>query len=362
MSRWLKDDIDLFLKWASEQGASDINLLPKSGIWIRVDGIWKKVTQRLITTDEIMNLIDELSYNASGSASIRGGYDYDFAYELKIDNIKRLRFRVNASGCKDGWSFGTSMVIRTIPSLPPKLEDLNVEKEIYDAAFPQNGLVLVTGVMGTGKSTLLASMLRFIRENQPRHILTYEAPIEFDLMGIPNGLGPLVQTEIPLHLKDFTDAPRNAARRAADVILVGESRDQETLKGMIEAAEIGVCAYSTVHTRGVAETPSRIINVFPKDMQNQITSTLISSLRLIIQQRLLPSTQGGRIALREYLVFDANLRHELLSENVEHLIPIIQDMLEKKGQTLLEDARLKFEEGLISEESFRQIKKEQERV
>jgi defect-in-organelle-trafficking protein DotB len=215
--------------------------------------------------------------------------------------------------------------------------------------------------MGTGKSTLLASLLRRIRETMPKNVITYEEPIEFDLMGIPNPMGPLVQTQIPIHLSDFSQAPRNAARRAADVILVGESRDTETLKRMLESAEIGVCAYSTVHTRSVAETPSRIINVFPETMQHQIASTLISSLRLIVQQRLLPAKSGqGRVAIKEYLVFNATLRKALFNTKIENLISTIEDMVDEHGQPLYADAQKKYDQGLIYKEDLVAIQKERE--
>ncbi len=357
---WLAPDFDQLLIWASETGASDINLVPNAPVWARLHGKWLMVTQNVISSDEIMGIIDSISSNPSASAMLKGGEDLDFAYEIKLNKLERIRFRANATACKDGFVIGASLVMRTMPSLPPRLEELNVEEEILSAAFPNNGLVLVTGVMGSGKSTLLASILRHVRETQPRHVLTYEHPIEFDLMSVENPAGPLVQTEIPVHLADFQRTSKNAARRAADVILVGESRDRETLRGMIEAAEIGVAAYSTVHTRSVAETASRIINVFPDSMQHQIASTLISSLRLIIQQRLLPCKNGGRVPVKEWLVFDSALRNTLFDTRMTDLIPTIRRMVEKYGETLLENAEKKFKQGLIHEQDLNAIKHEQE--
>lgn len=361
ISSWLRQDLDQFLLWATEQGASDILLQPGTPIWIRLHGQWVLVTNRILSSDEISMLVDDISSDDASSAKLKGGDDLDFAHEIQITRLERVRFRVNASACQDGYGIGVSMVLRTIPSLPPTVEELGVEPELLDAAFPNNGLVLITGVMGTGKSTLLASLLRRIRETMPKNVITYEAPIEFDLMGIPNPMGPLVQTQIPIHLSDFHMAPRNAARRAADVILVGESRDTETLKGMLESAEIGVCAYSTVHTRSVAETPSRIINVFPEGLQHQIASTLISSLRLIVQQRLLPAKAGqGRVAIKEYLIFNATLRKALFNTKIENLISTIEDMVESHGQTLLSDAEKKYNDGLIFKEDLEAIQKERE--
>lgn len=361
ISSWMRSDLDQFLLWATEQGASDILLQPGTPIWIRLHGEWMLTTERILSSDEISILVDEISSDDASSAKLKGGSDLDFAHEIQITRLKRIRFRVNASACQDGYGVGISMVLRTIPSLPPTVEELNVDPQLLDAAFPNNGLVLVTGVMGTGKSTLLASLLRRIRETMPKNVITYEEPIEFDLMGIPNPKGPLVQTQIPIHLSDFSQAPRNAARRAADVILVGESRDMETLKRMLESAEIGVCAYSTVHTRSVAETPSRIINVFPETMQHQIASTLISSLRLIVQQRLLPAKSGqGRVAIKEYLVFNATLRKALFNTKIENLISTIEEMVDEHGQPLFADAQKKYDQGLIYKEDLEAIQKERE--
>ena len=184
----------------------------------------------------------------------------------------RRRFRGNATPVADGYSTGVKIVFRTIPSMPPALEDLNVEQGILDHAMPSNGLVLVTGVMGSGKSTLLAAILRRIIESGGRNVSTYEAPIEFDFDAVPNPGGPVSQSTIPEHLKSFLTATRNSTRTAPDVVLIGESRDPDTLRGMMESAEIGVAAYSTVHTRSVPETLSRIINVFPFAERLQVTA------------------------------------------------------------------------------------------
>lgn len=252
---------------------SDLNLRSGLPAWMRLNGIWRKVTQRPITTDELLAALERLTKNNSVSALIKSGQsDYDFAHEIEESRGVRRRFRGNATPVADGYSTGVKIVFRTIPSMPPALEDLNVEQGILDHAMPSNGLVLVTGVMGSGKSTLLAAILRRIIETGGRNVSTYEAPIEFDFDAVPKPGGPVSQSTIPEHLKSFLTATRNSTRTAPDVVLIGESRDPDTLRGMMESAEIGVAVYSTVHTRSVPETLSRIINVFPFAERLQVAS------------------------------------------------------------------------------------------
>lgn len=355
---WSIKDLDELLLWSVENDASDICLQPEQPIWIRRHGMWVAVTYRSITSDEIFELVDQISGAASSSAQLKGGKDLDFAYEVSTGRFGGERFRINATACCDGWGTGVEVTMRSIPSLPHKLEDLGVESEIIDHAFPDRGLVLITGTVGTGKSTLLASILREIREKQARKIITFEHPIEFDLMNIPNPMGPLVQSSIPEHLPDFGKTPRNAMRRAADVMLIGESRDQETLWGMLEAADTGMAVYSTVHTQSVAATPTRIINAFPTTMQQQVAAALISSLRMVVQQRLERSPRGGRVPIKEYLVFDRDVRDRLIHTSLREISSVIQEMVETKGRPLLADVYAKYEQGLLYEETVYKIEKE----
>ena len=281
--RWDYAGINDLLLWGTRCGMSDLCLRSALPAWMRLNGTWRMVTQRAITTDELLSALERLTRNNSVAALIKSGQsDYDFAHEIEESRGVRRRYRGNATPVADGYSTGVKIVFRAIPSMPPALEDLHVEQEILDHAMPSNGLVLVTGVMGSGKSTLLAAILRRIIEQGGRNVSTYESPIEFDFDAIPNPGGPVSQSTIPEHLRSFLTATRNSTRTAPDVVLIGESRDPDTLRGMIESAEIGVAAYSTVHTRSVPETLSRIINVFPIAERLQITATLISSLRLII--------------------------------------------------------------------------------
>lgn len=260
--RWEHTDLNDLLLWGSHSGMSDLILRSSDRAWMRVYGIWRAVTDRSISADELLAGLERMTRNNSIAALLKSGQkDYDFAHQIDEARGLRRRYRGSATPVADGYATGVKLTFRTIPSEPPALATLDVEQAILEYAFPENGLVLVTGVMGSGKSTLLAAILREIIETGGRNVATYESPIEFDYDAIPNRGGPVSQTSIPEHLGDFLTATRNSTRTAPDVVLIGESRDKETLRGMIESAEVGVAAYSTVHSRSVPETISRILHV-----------------------------------------------------------------------------------------------------
>lgn len=352
--RWDYAAINDLLLWTTHCGMSDLCLRSGLPAWMRLNGLWRLVTQRAITTDELLAALERLTKNNSVAALIKSGQsDYDFAHEIEESRGLRRRFRGNATPVADGYSTGVKIVFRAIPSAPPALEELHVEQTILDHVMPPNGLVLVTGVMGSGKSTLLAAILRRIIENGGRNVSTYEAPIEFDFDAVPHPGGPVSQSTIPEHLKSFLTATRNSTRTAPDVVLIGESRDPDTLRGMIESAEIGVAAYSTVHTRSVPETLSRIVNVFPVEERLQVTATLLSSLRLIISQRLVPlPDNSGRIALREYLAFTPDIREILLDTPLERLILKTEELLAVSGQRIQDAAERAYADGKIARDNY----------
>lgn len=359
--RWEHGDLNRLLLWATTQGMSDLLLRSGGPAWMRLHGAWHQVSQRPITADELLAALERMTMNNSVAALLKSGQkDYDFAHQIEESRGIRRRFRANATPIADGYTTGVRVVFRAIPSTPPRLDDLAVESEILEAAFPTNGLVLVTGVMGSGKSTLLAAILRDILERGGRNVICYESPIEFDFDAVPDPRGPVTQSTIPEHLASFLTAVRNSTRTAPDVVLIGESRDPETLRGMIESAEIGVAAYSTVHTRSVPETLSRIINVFPVEERNQVTATLLASLRLVISQRLLPNPQGGRTAIREYLSFTPQVRETLLDTSPEKLIQISEQQLNFHGQTIQAAARKAHAAAKIHSEDLRAILAERE--
>jgi len=347
------DVVNQILKWCIAEDASDIAFSPNEAIFMRRYGVWMRITRRVISTHEISFLLDQFSKQPSASSQTMSGQDVDYGYEITLERGKRVRFRCNATGCRDGWSSGIAMVLRTIPEFPPKLSSFNLPDHLIEAFKPRYGLVLVTGPVGSGKSTLLTSALRDIAETERKHILTYESPIEFDLMGLPDKMALVTQTEVPIHLSSFAAAPRNSLRRAGDVVLFGEARDQETLRNMSIEAETGVAVYSTVHTNSVAETISRMVREFPEGERDGMAATLIAASRLIVHQRLIPTINGdGRVAVREWLIFTDEVVNTLIKTPVKELIPVMNELVNTYGRPLIMDVTEHYEQGLISEVEY----------
>ncbi len=356
-------EFDAVLLWAVEHGASDIKIITGQPIWARLHGEWFPIIKRTLQTAEVDGYVQKIPELGDAMlGQIKGGNDSDFAYEVSRSRFDRQRFRGNATSCPDRTSTGIDIVFRSIPSMPLHIDELDLETELKEALFPERGLILLTGTMGSGKTTTLSSVMRYSAENKRRSIYTYEDPIEFNLMELPDAIAPVVQCQIERHLPRFSLAPRNAARRAADIVLMGEARDEETLHRMIEMAELGTAVYATLHTSSVAETPSRIINVFPPEKQSNVTATMITALRVIVQQRLLPATQGGRVAAREFLVLTPDLRDHLVGVKPNRLISEMQRMTAEHGQPLLTSVQRLLEQGKISQETHRAIAAEVERT
>jgi len=349
---------DLLLFCVTAQ-ASDITFQTNSPVISEIYGQLHKNTNRKISHTEVGEILN-LIYGANGTAQILSGKDVDTHYELRPSRTERYRFRVNATGCQVEGHEGIQITLRTIPAMPPDLKDLNLEPEIIQAMSPTQGTVIITGATGSGKSTLLAAIIKELLEETDgnRKMLTYESPIEFvyDMVDSPSSL--ISQSEIPKHLPDFAAGVRNALRRKPRLILVGEARDKETISAVIEAALTGHPVYTTVHSNGVADAVRRMIATFGPEERNGRALDILETLRLIVWQRLAPSTDGKRVALREYLVFNDDIRDRLLNIPIEQIAQQTRKLLKQYGQPMVVDAKKKFDEGILEERDFRIIEKQ----
>jgi defect-in-organelle-trafficking protein DotB len=352
--RFNSKDLEKLLAYCSKTGASDITLQTDEPVIIEVYGRLYKITNHKLSNSEVGDILNAI-YGPNGTAQLLGGQDVDTHYEFRPTRSERYRYRVNATSCQVAGNAGMQLTIRTIPSDPPPLSQMDLPPDILAAIAPQEGVVYITGATGSGKSTLLASIIGDIAKDPEsnRKILTYESPIEFVYDAIDKPTAVVSQSEIPRHIPSFAAGVRNALRRKPRLILVGEARDAETISAVIEAALTGHPVYTTLHTTGVAETIRRLVGTFSKEERAGRTIDIIETLRLIIWQKLVPTVDGKRTALREYLIFNEEVRDILLESDPDDVTAVTRRLLKEKGQPMLVDAEKKFKAGIISEREYK---------
>ena len=349
LTTWTIDDFHRLLLWGITKKMADLEIRSEDRAWVRIYGIWRPATVRPLLSHHVFMILDYVSNNRTASTTIKSqNKDLDFGYEFERKRGERVRFRCNGCGIAIGYSTGVRITFRSIAEEPPYLKNYNIEEGLLEHAYPRDGLVLLTGVVSCGKSTLIAGMMREILEKGGRHVLTYEDPVEFNFDAMKNRNGPVSQCQVPTHIQSFAEGIRNSTRSSPDVIMVGEARDAHTLQSMMLSADTGVAAYSTVHTRSVPETMTRIINTFHADVQQQMAASLTSTLRLVVNQRLYTKATGvGQIALREYLPYTAKIRETLLQTPRDQIISTTERLLFKYGQPMQRVAQKYYDEGVL---------------
>ncbi len=354
--RFNMDKLNELLIYCARNEASDITIQTDETIFTEIFGRLHKITHRRLSNNEVGEIINAI-YGANGTAQLLSGRDIDTQYEIRPNRSERFRFRINATSCLVEGHSGIQITARTIPNEPPDLSEMDLPQDIIDNMAPDQGIIYVTGPTGSGKSTLLASIIKSIVMDPEgnRKVVTYEAPIEFVFDNVKKPTSIVSQAEIPKNLPTFAAGVRNALRRKPGLILVGESRDQETIAASIEAAMTGHPVYTTLHTNGVAETIRRLVNTFPHEERHGRSIDILETIRMVIWQRLVPTIDGKRVALREYLVFSEEIRDKLLSADLEDVTAHTRQMLKQHGQTMDVDAKKQFDAGRISERTYRLI-------
>ncbi|MBX7099565.1 MAG: type IV pilus twitching motility protein PilT [Myxococcaceae bacterium] len=319
--------IDALFKYLKDNGGSDLHLaagLPphirRHGSVVKVDG-WD-----VLTHESLGAMLQEIATEGQW-AHYQKNLDLDFAYALPGVGRFRANYLNQERGC--------GAVFRIIPEKIRSLEDLGAPQALYTFPELEQGLVLVTGPTGSGKSTTLAAVIDRINTKQAKHIITIEDPVEF----VHQNKGcTLSQREVGADTKSFAVALRAAIRQDPGVILVGEMRDMETIALAITAAEMGVLVFGTLHTNNAAKTIDRLIDAFPTDQQQQVRTMLSESLAGVVSQLLLRTPDGkGRVAVHEILMKTPGLPNIIREGNTPMINSIIQSG-KAMGMQAMDDA------------------------
>ena len=328
------------LKIAIELGASDIHITVDSTPVARIKGKFIKLTDKILTKYDTEEMAKEIA-GEKNFKRIQEHGECDFSVAIESGE----RFRVNAYKQKGHYA----IAIRTITSQIPSFETLGLPEVLKTFTEKHKGLVLVTGPTGSGKSTTLASLIDIINENQQRHIITLEDPIEY----VHHNKQSLVnQREIGQDTESFNTALRAILRQDPDVILVGEMRDPETISIALTAAETGHLVFSTLHTVGAAKTIDRIVDMFPSEQQQQIRTQLSTVCEGVISQQLLQTIDGRkRVAALEVMVATPAIRN-LIRENKTYQIPNMIQTGSKFGMQSMDQELVNlYRQGSITRDS-----------
>ena len=320
--------IDAFLKLGLAQGCSDVHLAVGTPPMLRMNGDLMPIKFRELSDTELETYVNEIITKPQRER-LAMGHDLDFSYVSEEGG----RFRVNVFRKVTG----IGAVFRHIPGEVPTLDQLNVPKVLYDFCDYHQGMVLVTGSTGTGKSTTLAAMINHLNQARNLNIISLEDPIEFVH---PSMKSQVIQREVGTHVGSFADGVRAAMREDPDVILVGELRDAETIMMAMTAAETGHLVLGTLHTTGAVKTIDRIVDALPGELREQTKAFLSMSLKAVCTQVLVKTPDGrGRRAILEILVNNRAIA-KLITTDQTHQIPSQLQTGKDVGMQLMDAALL----------------------
>ena len=334
-------DIQDVLVQAMEWSASDIFLVAGLPVTLKCKGHQQRVGEGILMPEHTQALINQI-YRFSGREQTRltQGKDDDFSFAVRGMG----RFRVNVFRQRGSMA----AVIRLIRFGLPDPEQLNIPEEVLSLTENQKGMVLVTGAVGTGKSTTLACMIHRINQSRDCHIITMEDPIEYVHR---HEKAIVTQREISIDTSGYPDALRSALRESPDVILLGETRDYDTISAAITATETGLLMFSTLHTGSVANTITRIIDVFPASQQQQVKIQLAQLIKGVVCQQLVPGVDGRLIPVFEIMKSN-NAVQNMIREDKLHQLDSVMMSGAKEGMRTMDGSLLQlYKQGKITKET-----------
>ena len=309
----MQNKLKRYVDFLIEKGGSDLHLNAGEKVYVRIDGDLNEVRSSKPFTNDEMVEVAKIILNETLYAKLLEDKELDCAYSFD----EKTRFRINFFHQIDG----LSAVMRLIPDTIPTIDELNLPSIVKELSDLQNGLVIVTGVTGAGKSTTIAAMLDRVNERERKHIISIEDPIEY----IHTSKKSLFsQRAIGLNTHSFTSGLRSALREDLDIIFIGELRDYESVEIALHAANTGHLVVSTLHTLDAKETISRIVGMFPNEEQDRIRMTLSFVLKGVISQRLVKSEEGGRIPAVEVMRLTKFISDLILDKRDNEILEAIE--------------------------------------
>lgn len=333
------EQIDQLLGLGASHGASDVHLLVGHQPLFRIDGVLIDVVDQPVVTPELMEGLIFSMLTPEQKGKFLTDREIDFAYQVK----RGARFRVNVHREKGN----IGLVARVVKVEIPTMEELAMPEVVYQLTKLHQGLILLTGPTGCGKSTSLAAMIGLINSERKAHIITLEDPVEYIF---PSLKSIVRQRELYRDFLSFESALRHVVRQDPNVIMVGEMRDLETISAALTVAETGHLVLATLHTLGAAETVDRIIDVFPPHQQDQIRVLLASELRAVVSQHLIPQINGGRVAAREIMLNTPAVANLIREDKVAQLRTVIQTSAADHMTTLDQDLKRLYQAGMVAHE------------
>lgn len=337
--------IEEVLNYAIQKDGSDIHLSVGRPRSVRIHGIMTSMDDKPLTAEDTEKLAREITTEEQRKKVEEvGGIDFGFSYDEKA------RFRVSCFKKQGTYA----MVLRLLPSRFLSFDQSGLPSHLIEHLGRPRGLILVTGPTGSGKSTSLATMLNYINETFPRHIITAEDPVEFIH---PHKKCLVTQREVGQDVPSFSEAIVKALRQDPDVILIGEMRDLATMESAIRAAETGHLVFSTLHTTGAARTVDRIIDVFPSHQQQQIRVQLAATLVAVVSQLLLPRIdgKGGRAAVFEIMIATPAIRNLIREGKTYQIVSEIQTGAKYGMKSLDDHLKELYTAGVISYDAMIEV-------
>ncbi len=314
------------LRMAAQRGASDLHLVVGRYPTYRIDGKLYPLNQDVILTASATKELCDALLDEEKKKKLEKEGQVDLSYNFE----DKARFRVNAF-FQQGY---TSIAFRLIPREVRTLEELGIPDVLYDFTKVSQGLFLIVGPVGHGKSTTLAALINEINHNQEKHIITIEEPIEYIY---EQDRSIINQREVSQDTESFQTALKAVFREDANVVLIGEMRDLDTISTAMTAAETGHLIFGTLHTNDASQTIDRIVDVFPAHQQNQIRSQLASVLLAVVSQRLIPRVDSGRIPAVEIMIKNHAIEN-LIRENKSYQIGNVIETGSQEGMVTMDKA------------------------